>query len=62
MQLQVAKLQNYISEHYYHCSKEILGSLGKMYNAGGEFTENIDNAGGIGTADFCSKAIEIYCR
>ena len=61
VQLQVKKLQDYISEHFYHCSKEILGSLGKMYSAGGEFTENIDKAGGPGTADFSAKAIEIYC-
>lgn len=60
-QQQVAKLQDYISEHYYSCSKEVLAGLGKMYNAGGEFTENIDSCGGKGTADFASRAIEIYC-
>ena len=32
-----------------------------MYSGGGEFTENIDNVGGIGTAEFTNKAIEIYC-
>jgi hypothetical protein len=32
-----------------------------MYAAGGEFTENIDSAGGEGTALFVSKAIDIYC-
>ena len=60
-QQQVAKLQDYISEHYYSCSKEVLAGLGKMYNAGGEFTESIDSCGGKGTADFASRAIEIYC-
>ena len=59
--LQVKKLQDYISTHYYHCTDEILSGLGKMYSAGGEFTENIDKAGGAGTADFTDKAIEIYC-
>ena len=32
-----------------------------MYNGGGEFTENIDKAGGEGTAEFTAKAIEFYC-
>ena len=58
----VRKLQNYISENYYTCTEKILSGLGQMYAAGGEFTENIDSAGGKGTAEFASKAIEIYCR
>lgn len=62
VQLQVQKLQNFISEHYYECSKEILAGLGKMYASGGEFTENIDSYGGVGTAAFTAKAIEIYCQ
>ena len=60
VQLQVKKLQEYITEHFYKCSKEILGGLGKMYNAGGEFTENIDSYGGAGTAEFAAKAIEVF--
>jgi ABC-type Fe3+/spermidine/putrescine transport system ATPase subunit len=62
VQLQVKKLQDYISAHFYHCTNEILSSLGKMYSGGGEFTQNIDNAGGEGTAEFSSKAIDIYCN
>ena len=61
VQLQVKKLQGFISEHYYHCSKEILSGLGKMYAGGGEFTENIDHYGGEGTAEFADKAIQAYC-
>lgn len=61
VQLQVKKLQDYITEHFYNCTKEILSCLGKMYSGGGEFTENIDKAGGEGTAEFSEKAIEIYC-
>lgn len=34
----------------------------KMYVGGGSMTENIDKAGGKGTAEFVSKAIEIYCK
>lgn len=62
VQVQVKKLQDFISEHYYTCTKEILSGLGKMYASGGEFTENIDSYGGEGTAYFTAKAIEIYCR
>jgi hypothetical protein len=32
-----------------------------MYGSGGEFTENIDKAGGPGTAAFAAEAIRIYC-
>lgn len=62
VQVQVTKLQNYITDHYYHCTKEILAGLGQMYCAGGEFTENIDRVGGKGTADFAAKAIAYYCK
>ena len=58
----VKKLQDYITEHFYTCTKEILSGLGKMYAGGGSMTENIDKAGGTGTAEFACKAIEIYCR
>ena len=37
-------------------------SLGQMYGAGGEFTANINAAGGPGTAEFAAKAIEVYCK
>lgn len=62
VQTQVRKLQDFITEHYYTCTKEILSGLGKMYACGGEFTENIDGYGGAGTAVFTAKAIEIYCK
>lgn len=61
VQRQVKKLQDYITANYYHCTSQILYGLGQMYAAGGEFTENIDKAGGVGTAEFASKAISIYC-
>lgn len=61
VQNQVQKLQDYISEHFYKCSDEILSNLGQMYAGNSEFTINIDNAGGVGTATFVSKAICIYC-
>lgn len=61
VQDQVRKLQNYITENFYKCSKDIFRSLGQMYAAGGEFTENIDKVGGEGTAQFTAKAVEIFC-
>lgn len=61
-QAQVRRVQDFITEHYYTCSKEILAGLGKMYGSGGEFTENIDKAGGPGTAAFASEAIRVYCE
>ena len=62
VQAQVRLLQKYITEHYYTCTNEILAGLGKLYAAGGEFTENINRAGGEGTAEFASEAIEYYCE
>ena len=58
----VKKLQDFITAHFYTCTDEILASLGQMYAAGGEFTENIDKAGGVGTAEFSGKTIEIFTR
>ena len=60
-QSQVKKLQDYITEHFYQCSDEILSGLGQMYAADGEFKENIDRAGGEGTAVFVSDAIRCFC-
>ena len=62
VQAQVKKLQEFITAHYYTCSKTILGQLGRMYAAGGEFTANINAAGGPGTAEFAGKAIEVFCQ
>ena len=58
----VKRLQDFITEHFYKCTDQILSSLGQMYAGGGEFTKNIDHAGGEGTADFSNKAIQIYCK
>ena len=60
VQAQVKKLQDFISENYYSCTKETLSGLGKMYAAGGDFTKNIDAAAGDGAASFINEAIQIY--
>jgi len=62
VQVQVKKLQDFITEKYYTCTNQILFGLGQMYAAGGDFTKNIDVAGGKGCAEFVAKAIEIYCK
>ena len=59
-QAQVKVLQEYITANYYTCTDQILSGLGMMYNGGGSMTENIDAAGGKGTADFASRAIAVY--
>lgn len=56
----VSHLRVAITEHYYACTPEILSGLGQMYAAGGDMTENIDRAGGEGTAAFAEKAIAYY--
>ena len=62
VQALVQELRAFINEHFYTCGPAMLKNLGAMYAAGGEFTENIDAAGGEGTGAFIRKAIEIYCE
>lgn len=59
-QRQAKELQDYITQHYYNCTKQIFSMLGKMYAGGGSMTDNIDAAGGKGTAEFASRVIAIY--
>lgn len=59
---QVKKLRDFINTNFYTCTDEILKALGKMYSGGGSITENIDNAGGKGTAEFVAEAIDIFCK
>lgn len=57
----VKELQNYITNNFYTCTKEILSGLGQMYVYDERFKNNIDKAG-EGTAEFVSEAIKIYCK
>ena len=57
----VKKLQDFITEHFYTCSDEMLFRLGVMYAGGGAMTENIDARGGAGTAAFANEAIKAFC-
>ena len=53
--------QDFITENYNTCTKEILASLGEMYVADQRFLKNIDRHGN-GTAQFMSDAIKAYCK
>ena len=61
-QAMVQQLRDHISEHFYACTVPVLGGLAVMYDGGGDFTRNIDKAGGPGTAAFLAKAMRIYCE
>lgn len=56
----VKKWQDFITENYYTCTKEILAGLGEMYAADERFKANIDSHGS-GTAEFMRDAIRAYC-
>lgn len=60
-QCQVERLQNYISEHFYDCTTQILGSLGQIYVSDDRFKQNIDMHG-TGTAEYINNAITAYCN
>ena len=47
------------------CAAGLTGQMcirDRMYAAGGEFTKNINAAGGPSAAEFAARAIEYYCR
>ena len=62
VQEQVKKVRDYITENFYTCTREILYGLGRVYAGGGEFTKNINEAGGEGTAEYAAEAIAVYCK
>ena len=61
VQKKISALQKFITDNYYTCTNEILGGLGEMYVCDERFKNNIDKAGGDGTADFVKQAIVVYC-
>ena len=62
VQEKIKALQQFITDNFYTCTKEILYNLGLMYTQYDRFRQSIDNVGGEGTAAFVQKAIEIYCK
>ena len=61
-QMLAERLRQYISLHYYDCTPEIFCGLGQMYAADGHIKENIDRAGGEGTAEFAAQVIRHYAE
>lgn len=57
----VQKLRDFITANFYTCTVPVLRGLADMYDGGGDFTRNIDKAGGEGTAAFLAQAMRIYC-
>ena len=57
----VQKLQQYITDHFYTCTRQILAGLGQMYVADDRFRANIDRHA-AGTAKFVSTAIAHYSK
>ena len=57
----VKMLQDHITGNYYHCTNEILASLGQMYVTDERFRDHIDRHAD-GTAAFICEAIGLYCR
>ena len=62
VQGKVKQLQQLITDNFYTCSHEVLYGLGQMYVGDERFKQNIDRAGGEGTAEFVRKAITLYCK
>lgn len=56
----VARLQQFISDHFYTCTGPVLLGLADSYETPA-FRRNIDRSGGQGTADFLAQAIRIFC-
>lgn len=61
VQKKISALQNFITDHYYTCTNEILAGLGEMYVCDERFRTNIDKTGGDGTAAFVREAVAAYC-
>lgn len=61
-QAMVQQLRDFLNEHFYTCTIPILHYLADMYDGGGDFTRNIDQAAGDGTASFLARAMRLYCN
>ena len=61
-QAMVQQLRDFITANFYTCTVPVLRGLADMYDGGGDFTANIDKAGGQGTAAFIANAMCIYCQ
>lgn len=62
VQKKIGAIQKHITDNYYTCTNEILKGLGEMYVTDERMRNNIDKAGGEGTAEFTKNAISKYCN
>ena len=62
VQGEIEQLKNHITENYFTCTNDMLLSLGQMYVSDERFKQNIDRAGGTGTAAFTLKAIDVFLQ
>lgn len=62
VQEKISMIQKQITDNYYTCTNEILKDLGEMYVGDERMKQNIDKAGGEGTAEFAREAISKYCK
>lgn len=62
VQAKIMELQKFITDHYYTCTNEILQNLSRMYVSDERMEQNIDKAGGEGTARFVKQAVAVYCQ
>lgn len=62
VQAKIMELQKFITDHYYTCTNEILQNLSRMYVFDERMEQNIDKAGGEGTARFVKQAVAVYCQ
>ena len=60
VQLQVRKLQDYITDHFIHVLIRFYAVLEECMPVEENFTENIDDVGGVGTAEFEKVKLLIY--
>ena len=59
-QAAIRDLQQFITDHFYTCTPEILAGLGQMYAADDRFRKNIDMAGGEGNRCLLRK-VTLLC-
>lgn len=61
VQEKISMLQKFITDNFYNCDDKMLNGLSQMYVNDERMQRNIDQAGGVGTAEFVKKAIAVYC-
>jgi len=58
----VQEWQEYITDHFYPCSNEMLSYLGELYISDERFTTYINRFSNQNLAQFLNRAIQYYCQ